>query len=153
VLENTGAYAEAEDADEPSPGDALSALFGFDRAAADAPTGSAPWLSEPVDLAALGNQLQRAFDPQTVTTAIQEASDSDLARVRGLARLLASGLPLLARAANQFYETDDYAGLGYYALQRSRRDELRWRLGHVVAVLLLWQLQPDASLDELSDAI
>jgi hypothetical protein len=151
---NPGAYADAADADEPAPEDALASLTGFARAAQDVLPDTPPLLDDPHDVTAVFAQLQEAgaLDIAELAKWIEQTTEQELAVAWDDAHVLTELFPEFVRALEQ-YAGPDFAGLGIFTVARDSATSRFWRALMVCVAIVVRKLVGDDGMAELKDAI
>jgi hypothetical protein len=152
---DTADNSGAADNQDPTPAEALAAIMGFDRAFRDTISGIGAWLPGPVDIPALLSQLDEVggFDEQQWVSTIRAVSDGELETARARARALAVDLPVAVRALQHYMSSPDFAGFEFFALARTEREALQWRVGLVAAFLLFRSIAQDDAMNGVMDEI
>jgi hypothetical protein len=146
----SGEHTGAADKDEPEPEKVLWTILGFGQLA-DAQRRLLPESAISIETMRSFLKQQQIFDEEWLTSQVMDGSGLD--RLREPARQLAEDLPDFSRAACDWYDNDDFAGLRTFAIHHSRRDELRWRLATVLIAVALDALDPDSRLEEFAQSV
>jgi hypothetical protein len=117
VWGDVGSDADAPDAGLPTPREAVTKLFGFERAYLDVAPDGTRLLDEPVDVLELLVRLRDAgaLDILNAGSTIENASADELATARDNASVFADTMPIAARAAEKAFGRD-FAGLGLFTV-------------------------------------
>jgi hypothetical protein len=152
-LDSTAEYADADDRDEISPLEASVRLLGFDRAVADEAPGGSRLLDEIPDLEVFVAELidGEPLDLLDVARLVRQASVSELELARDDAHVIALLTPLV-RMGEQVYG-GDFAGLGFFAIERGEQSERHNRANTVAMMLKLRKSLGDQPIDALKDTL
>lgn len=137
--------------DEPSVRDLIGRAMSFDHARTDRIAGGEPWLAEVPDVARDLSFLRDAgiFDVDDPARLILEASDTALDQARRDAVLFCDQLTVIVEAAEIIFGRD-IAGLGSLSTMGKGRDGDQFRAYFVRYCLLLRDLVPEGSIEQIA---
>jgi hypothetical protein len=150
--ESTSALVGAEDRDEVSPRAAAEQVLGFERAASDEAPGGVRLLDEPIEIPGFFRELlgEEGFDARNLSKSVREAPDEELALALDDARAFSDDLVEFATAAEEAFG-NDFAGLGFFTLQRREKENRFFRAGCVLSLLLLRRALGGTGIDQIKE--